>query len=99
MIVKIPIFVRVCSFMFFHPFFVGEFSMFFQDSGRPPTCVACAIITATNGAAGTARKNVAGNPVTLQCECGSERSGIGSQGFSENLQMIVEAKVFLGDVS
>ena len=34
--------------------------------------MACAIITATNGGAAQ-RKNVAGNPVTLQCECGSER--------------------------
>eukprot|EP00435_Cladocopium_sp_Y103_P014410 s3330_g3.t1 len=43
-----------------------------QDSGRPPTCVACAIINATNGGA-VQRKNVAGNPVTLQCECCSKQ--------------------------
>lgn len=43
-----------------------------QDAGRPPTCVACAIITATNGGA-VQRKNVAGNAVTLQCECCSKQ--------------------------
>ena len=60
-----------CSYVFFFLFF-SVWSVLghkFQDLGRPPTCVACAIIAATNGANGARKSSVAGSPVTLQCEC------------------------------